>query len=127
MSNYWNIRVSNSYIKKDYSIEHIIPFSSQWENSLDINRLGNLVPTLQKINSERGNKDLTTYYKPEYIEFTKFIDELLPKQYNNIVAHGEKKKNSKPKIFDNSKYIEYCQKNEDVYKKLLLDNLYFIN
>lgn len=123
MSNYWNIRVSNSYIRKDYSIEHIVPFSSQWDNSLDINRLGNLVPTLQKINSERGNKDLTTYYKVEYSEFTKFIDELLPKDYNNIVNHGEKK-NSKPKITNNEKFNEYCIKNENLYKRLLIESLF---
>jgi hypothetical protein len=126
MSNYWNIRVSNSFLERKYSNEHITPFSSEWnyDLELDIDRLGNLFPTLGKINCERGNKDLSIYYKDENIEFTKFIKDLLPQDYNNIVCHGEKKKNSKPKINNIEKYNNYCKQNEELYKKLLLDNLF---
>ena len=125
MTNYWNRKVSNVYLNEKYSNEHITPFSSEWEGELDIDRTGNLFPTLEKINCTRGNKDLSIYNQPEHSEFRNFIDDILPKDYDDIVYHGDNKKtNSKPKIHVKEKFDEYCKKNEDLYKKLLIDSLY---
>jgi hypothetical protein len=122
VSNFYNKKMSNFYLTGDYSIEHISPFSSRWEEntSLDIDRLGNLFPTLDSLNRSRQNTNLEIYYKPEYINFTKNIDELLPKNYDTINSY----KDRKTTIIDTNKYNEYCNINEKLYIKTLVDDLY---
>lgn len=65
VSNFFNKKMPNSYLKERYSIEHTSPYSSNWEGSIDINRLGNLFPTLEKINCSRGNNNLDIYYNTQ--------------------------------------------------------------
>jgi hypothetical protein len=122
VSNFYNKKMSNFYLTGDYSIEHISPFSSKWEEntSLDIDRLGNLFPTLDSLNKSRQNTNLEIYYKSEYIDFTKNIDELLPKNYDIINSYKDRKTN----INDTNKYNEYCSINEKLYIKTLVDDLY---
>lgn len=122
VSNFYNKKMSNFYLNNIYSIEHISPFSSRWEDntSLDIDRLGNLFPTLDSLNRSRQNTNLEIYYKPEYIDFTKNIDELLPKNYDTINSY----KDRKTTIIDTNKYNEYCSINEKLYIKTLVDDLY---
>ena len=108
----------NSYLKERYSIEHTTPYSSNWEGSIDINRLGNLFPTLEKINSSRGNNNLDIYYNTTNIEFTKFIKELLPENYNEINS----REGRKTTIVDIDKYNEFCNNNEKLYINTLIND-----
>jgi hypothetical protein len=120
VSNFFNKKMPNSYLKEKYSIEHISPYSSIWEDSIDINRLGNLFPTLVKINGSRGNSNLDIYFSDENKEFTKFIKELLPENYNEINIHNGRKTN----IIDINKYNDFCSKNEKNYIKTLVDDIF---
>ena len=120
VSNFFNKKMPNSYLKERYSIEHTTPYSSNWEGSIDINRLGNLFPTLEKINSSRGNNNLDIYYNTSNIEFTKFIQELLPENYNEINS----REGRKTTIVDIDKYNNFCNNNEKLYIKTLIDDIF---
>ena len=120
VSNFFNKKMSNFYLKEKYSIEHISPYSSEWDESIDINRLGNLFPTLEKINCSRGNSNLEIYFKPANIEFTNFVRELLPENYNEINNHNGRK----TKIININKYNEFCSNNEKLYIKTLVDDIF---
>jgi hypothetical protein len=120
VSNFFNKKMPNSYLKERYSIEHTSPYSSSWEGSIDINRLGNLFPTLEKINSSRGNNNLDIYYNTSNIEFTKFIQELLPENYNEINS----REGRKTTIVDIDKYNNFCNNNEKLYIKTLIDDIF---
>jgi hypothetical protein len=120
VSNFFNKKMPNSYLKERYSIEHTSPYSSNWEGSIDINRLGNLFPTLEKINCSRGNNNLDIYYNTANIEFTKFIKELLPENYN-IINSREGRKTT---IVDIDKYNEFCNNNEKLYINTLINDIF---
>ena len=120
VSNFFNKKMPNCYLKEKYSIEHISPYSSFWEDLIDINRLGNLFPTLEKINYSRSNANLDIYFNASNIEFTKFIRELLPEKYNEINIHNGKKTS----IIDINKYNEFCGNNEKKYIKTLVDDIF---
>jgi len=120
VSNFFNKKMSNFYLKEKYSSEHITPYSSVWEESIDINRLGNLFPTLEKINGSRGNSNLEIYFKELNIGFTTFIRELLPENYSEFNIHNGRKTS----ITDINKYNEYCSNNEKLYIKTLVDDIF---
>lgn len=120
ISTFWFVNMSNYYSKQTFETEHITPFSSTCEGDIDIDRIGNLFPTLDYINSKRSNKNLEIYYKPENIGFTNLISILLPLNYDEINKRDGKKNN----ISSIEKYNEYCNKNEELYIKTLLDNLF---
>ena len=120
VSNFFNKKMPNCYLKEKYSIEHISPYSSVWEDVIDINRLGNLFPTLEKINGSRGNSNLEIYFKPQNIGFTNFIRELLPENYNEINIHNGRKTT----ITDINKYNDFCSNNEKLYIKTLVDDIF---
>ena len=120
VSNFFNKKMSNYYLKEKYSIEHISPYSSAWDECIDINRLGNLFPTLEKINSSRSNNNLDIYFSKPNLEFTKFIEELLPKNYHEINNHVGRKTS----IIDINKYNEFCSNNEKKYIRTLVDDIF---
>ncbi len=120
VSNYFNKKMPNCYLKEKYSIEHISPYSSIWDGVIDINRIGNLFPTLDKINTSRGNSNLDIYFNSKNIDFTKFIKELLPGNYNEINIQNGRKTN----MTDINKYNEYCVNNENMYIKTLIDDIF---
>lgn len=121
ISTFWFVNMSNYYIKKNiFETEHITPFSSTCNGEIDIDRIGNLFPTLEEINGKRGNKNLEIYYKKENIGFTNLISVLLPSNYDDLNIRDGKKNN----IISIEKYNEYCKKNEELYIKTLLDNLF---
>lgn len=122
VSNFYNKKMSNFYLTKKYSIEHISPYSSRWENEvqIDIDRLGNLFPTLDGINKSRQNKNLEIYYNETNKDFTKNVDELLPKNYSDINKYEDKKTT----IIDVNKYNDYCVRNEKLYIKTLVDDIF---
>ena len=59
---YYNYRISYAYTNSKKSIEHIVPYSCIWENSIDINRLGNLSIIALTKNCKRQNKHLQELY-----------------------------------------------------------------
>lgn len=120
VSNFFNKKMPNCYLKEKYSIEHISPYSSQWDNSIDINRLGNLFPTLAAINSSRSNGNLEIYYNETNSNFTQFIKELLPENYSEINNHNGRK----TAIIDINKYNYFCSKNEEKYIKTLVGDIF---
>ena len=120
VSNYFNKKMPNCYLKEKYSIEHISPYSSVWDGVIDINRIGNLFPTLDKINSSRGNSNLDIYFTSKNRDFTKFIKDLLPENYNEINIQNGRKTN----MTDINKYNEYCTNNENMYIKTLIDDIF---
>ena len=44
---YYKERMPTNLLKNDFSIEHIIPNSSEWVGELDKDRTGNLIPKSQ--------------------------------------------------------------------------------
>lgn len=120
ISNYWNRNIPNKHLKEKYSIEHITPYSSIWNDTIDIDRLGNIFPTLEEINSKRGNKSLSIY-KEEYPIFYDVVKSLLHlDEYENINLY-ENRKNTIKSI---ESYNNICTKNEKLYVNNLIDELY---
>ena len=120
ISNYWNRNIPNKHLTEKYSIEHITPYSSIWNDTIDIDRLGNIFPTLEEINSKRGNKSLSIY-KEEYPIFYDVVKSLLHlDEYENINLY-ENRKNTIKSI---ESYNNICTKNEKLYVNNLIDELY---
>ena len=110
---YYICKVPTQFLKKNFWVEHMFPFSCSWEDNLDIDRLGNIFPILDNLNKERSNKHISEYKKIDKEEFMKFID-IIPTNelYDQIVSH----KNKKPHIQNSDKYNLFCSDNE---KKLI--------
>jgi hypothetical protein len=121
ISNYYNKKMPNCYIENEkYSIEHVTPFSSSWNSCMmiDIDRLGNLFPTLDDINRLRSNGNLNIYLNND---FGKFVEELLPhNNYSNI----NEKNGKKTTIINKNLYDEYCLNNEKLYIKTMIDDIF---
>ena len=107
---YYKEKIPTNYFDKKFSIEHICPFSCTYDNKLDIDNIGNLIPILHDINSTRGNRHISTYSDSDFIQY---ISEIIPdtNTYDNIVLHND----TKPKIINKNKYNELCKKNREIY------------
>lgn len=117
--NYWNINIANKFLNQKYSIEHICPFSSKCENELDIDRLGNIFPTLDSLNKKRSNRNFEVY-KQENHSFYKAIEDLIPIDYDEFNNYSL----GVTTILSVQKYNQACQKNEQKYIMELVNNLY---
>jgi hypothetical protein len=120
---FYKEKISINMLENDFSIEHIFPNSSDWDGELDKDRTGNLIPIISTINSSRGNKHITEYYKSENgSAFCKCIKDIIPKKniYDNIISHEEKK----PKIKNNELYNIMCKENEEKYKNNFIKSLF---
>jgi hypothetical protein len=118
MSYYYKECVSTNYLINEFSIEHIIPYSTIWsEGKIDINRIGNLVPIIKSMNNQRKNLHIDYYTKKNstYTSFIKSIPSL--KEYDTIIKHNI----DDNQIININNYNKMCEKNE----KLYLDN--FLN
>lgn len=120
---YYKEKMPTNLLNNEFSIEHIIPNSSEWEGELDKDRTGNLFPIISTINSQRGNKHINSYYKrtKEGNEFCEFIKDIIPNDevYDNIIQHDRK-----PTIVNNVKYNKMCEKNEIKYKENFINCLF---
>ena len=58
---YYKGKIPTNMLDNEFSIEHIMPNSSEWEGELDKDRIGNLIPIISEINSQRGNKHINSY------------------------------------------------------------------
>jgi hypothetical protein len=110
---YYKVHMPINQLNNEFSIEHICPNSSVWEGELDKDRIGNLMPILERMNNGRGNRDINYYDNEDYREFCIFIKDIKPtsSEYDEIISHDKKK----PFIKNNEKYNDLCDRNEDTY------------
>jgi len=122
-SAYFQKRVSHSYLDNPFSNEHLVPFSSCWEQdaTLDIDRLGNLVPMLAGLNKGRGNGPISYYYEKEPVYCT-FFKTHLPSQpeYDALIQYAKKV----PTIKDVDRYNAFCERNETEYIDTFIKHMY---
>ena len=119
---YYKEKIPTNLLNNEFSIEHIMPNSSEWNGVLDKDRTGNLIPIISNINSQRGNKHINSYKKTrEGNQFCEFIKDIIPNDdlYDNIIQHDKK-----PTIKNNEKYNEMCEKNEKTYKENFINCLF---
>ena len=119
---YYKGKIPTNMLENEFSIEHIMPNSSEWEGELDKDRTGNLIPIISKINSQRQNKHIDLYKKTkEGINFCEFIKDIIPndEEYNTIIQHDRK-----PTIINNEKYNEMCHENEKIYLINFINSLF---
>lgn len=119
---YYKEKIPTNLLSNEFSIEHIMPNSSEWNGVLDKDRTGNLIPIISNINSQRGNKHINSYKKTrEGNQFCEFIKDIIPNDdlYDNIIQHDKK-----PTIKNNEKYNEMCEKNEKTYKENFINCLF---
>ena len=112
---FYKQQIPVNMLENEFSIEHIIPNSSEWDGELDKDRTGNLIPIISGINNSRGNRHISDYYKTKNGEsFCKFIEEIIPgfDVYDYIVSHERK-----PIIINNELYNKMCDENEEKYKQ----------
>jgi hypothetical protein len=110
---YYKSKVPTNLLENKFSLEHICPFSSLWDDTLDIDRLGNEIPIIHEMNNRRLNKPISEYDKLDKpYNFIKFID-VIPsiESYDSIVSHKEKT----PKIINNDTFNKMCMNNENAY------------
>jgi hypothetical protein len=119
---YYKEKVPTNFLDNKFSLEHIYPFSSNWDGELDIDRFGNTIPIIDEINNKRSNNHITKYVElDEPYNFIKFIDVIPNKNlYDNIISHSERI----PKIFNRVNYNENCNNNEKKYLENLLHCLF---
>lgn len=120
---YYKEKIPTNMLVNEFSIEHIMPNCSEWEGELDKDRTGNLIPIMLTINCQRGNKHINLYKKTkEGYEFCEFIKDIIPNDivYDTIIQYD----NRKPKIKNNVKYNEMCEKNEKIYLENLINCLF---
>lgn len=119
---YYKENMPTNLLDNDFSIEHIIPNSSDWTNIIDKDRTGNLFPIFSKINSSRGNKHINCYKKTtDGKNFLEFVKNVIPsdEEYEGIVEY-----NSKPIVKDNDMYNKMCKKNEGIYIDCMIKCLF---
>lgn len=128
MANMYRHKVPVEYLQGQvFEYEHIVPFSSSWEENvpLDNERLGNIIPIINKINNKRRAGHIKKYHEVEReygTDFMKYLDAFIPsiEKYDTIVSH----ESTKPSVIDVTSYNNMCQRNEQGYVELLI-NSYF--
>ena len=119
---YYKGKIPTNMLDNEFSIEHIMPNSSEWDEELDKDRTGNLIPIISTINSQRQNKHIDLYKKTkEGTKFCEFIKDIIPndEEYNTIIQHDRK-----PTIINNEKYNEMCHENEKIYLVNFINSLF---
>lgn len=119
---FYKEKIPTNMLENQFSIEHIVPNSSEWDGDLDKDRTGNLIPIISIINSSRGNRHINEYNKTKDGNiFCEFIKEIIPNNnvYDNIVS-SEKK----PRIINNELYNNMCRENEEKYKQNFIHCLF---
>lgn len=120
---YYTNKMPVEFLKNTFWIEHLFPFSSSWDNEIDIDRLGNILPIIAALNGKRNNNHIDEYQKlDKEVKSLRYIDDIIPKliEYNEIITHESKK----PHIFDSNKYNEKCSSNERILINLFLEKLF---
>ena len=127
---YYNNKAPLNFIQQKFSDEHLIPFTSKWNNEtkLDICRLGNIIPLLHTINNKRGTKHIDEYERLDtQYDYIRHIKPLIHTslEYNEIVEYIKiKGKKQCPHIFNNDAYNKRCESNEKLYRDCFLDTIF---
>jgi hypothetical protein len=119
---YYINKVPSGFLKNKFWIEHIFPFSSSWEDTIDIDRLGNIIPIIDNLNSLRKNKHIKEYETHDKNNFIKCINDIIPTQneYNKIIDHTDQK----PHIKCSSNYNKICERNEEILKNKFIQHIF---
>ena len=118
---YYTNKVPREFLKNTFWVEHLFPFSSSWDNEIDIDRLGNIIPIIDTLNKERSNKHINEYRRLDKSKFLKYIDIIPQNQiYDEIVTH----KDMKPHIHNSEKYNDFCCSNETILINCFLEHLF---
>ena len=120
---YYKNRIPTNWLDFKFSIEHFFPFSSVWKEEIDIDRLGNIFPILERKNLERSNKHIKYYSLCKEKEFFEYIKDIVPDiiEYDKVIIHKDK---HKPDIKNNQIYDQICIQNENIYLENFLKCLY---
>ncbi len=120
--------LTESIRKNKFWLEHIAPFSSSWDEDIDIDRLGNTVPIIDKLNNKRKTNHISNYDSIEKqldIQSSESVRRLnlIPtnEEYDNIITHNKYKW---PHITSASQFNSFCEKNETIYLECFLDQLF---
>ncbi len=121
---YFKRKVSIDLSSNKFNIEHIYPYSSRWDNQIDINRLGNLFPIIARYNFKRGNRSISIY--SEYIDEDDYLHPMrhiipLTEKYKKVIKHYI---DSIPKIISNEEFCSQCINIETRYINNLIKQLY---
>ena len=113
-------------LKDKFSIEHIVPNSSDWVGEMDKDRTGNLVPIRVKMNCSRGNKHINAYNDNDFCKCIN-IREIIPTNdlYDEIVVHARDSGGPQRVVVkDVEKYNNMCTRNENTYKRVFLEYIF---
>lgn len=113
LSLYINKFVPTNQLHSEKNIEHIFPFSSDWNNELDINRLGNLIFIDSNINKKRSTNRITN----DFINQNKlhYLNYPTQEEYDNIITLKN--------FIYNDKYNKLCKEREKKYIQNIIDDL----
>ena len=106
---YYRCSVPTSMLNHTFSMEHIFPFSCKWDGEIDIDRLGNIIPIISKLNCKRGNKSIAEYKKYDTNNFIQYLSDIIPSEevYEDVCSTN---------IIKNTEvYIQLCEANEERY------------
>jgi hypothetical protein len=119
---YYKTKIPTEFLKYNFWVEHIFPFSSQWDDEIDKDRLGNIIPIIDKLNSMRSNKHISEYKKYDNYGFLPYISDIIPDNnvYDGIISHSD----DKPYIESSTNYNIVCEKNERIYKDTIIKHLF---
>ncbi len=122
----YKIRVPIKYLDENrFWLEHIVPFSSSYTGTLDIERLGNVIPIIDILNNKRGNKHIGEYATIDTTGFMRYINDIMPDniRYDGMVNHPHGT-NTPPTITNPDAYNAICNANEIIYKNTFLNQLF---
>lgn len=120
---YYKWKVSCAYLDNTFSVEHIIPFSSNCEVDIDLDRTGNLLPIFSDLNSGRSNRSIKYYTEDDkHKEFCGFFKNILPnnENYDSIINHDSRK----PKVINVNAYNILCDNNEQEYLNNFISSIF---
>jgi hypothetical protein len=119
---YFKNKVPVEFLRHTYWLEHIFPFSCEWEGEIDIDRLGNVIPLIDELNAKRSNKHISEYNKHDEMRFIGFIHDIIPSNdlYDRVVNHMK----TKPVIMEIDEFDNMCTRNEDIYRDTFLEYLF---
>jgi len=119
---FYTNKVPTEFLKHIFWVEHICPFSSEFQEDLDLDRLGNIVPIIDNLNSKRNNKHISEYKKHDNSGFIEFVKDIIPSYeiYDTICSHS----NKKPNIINCTEYNKRCSSNEEVYRDVFIKHLF---
>ena len=127
---YCQDNLSYSLIDCEFEFEHLIPFCSKWNDTVDIENLGNIIPIFKKLNRKRGKKHINEYLdciknnintsEQQLINNFSKIFNIVKENYDNIID----KENKNTMIKNNTIYKKQCYEIRTIYIDTFINNLY---